>query len=293
MVVPLTSQGYAQHMTRSGGIQGMLDGSGQLVSVFPGSMASSETLGCPWECLIDETVPTKGRSHEDVALYEIFYTNPLNCCGMIVEVGAGDGVQHSTSFFFEKGMNWTTHLIEADPLAYARIADNRSGRKAIATNGAFCQEGPYLYFDEESHTFQGLTSQDDHSSELMSKDFVVTNSTSKVDCVRLDTVLAGIDHVNVMIIRVKGDPWAVIRTMDWNVRVDIWVILMEQKDGVTHDTARAALRLHDYVPAAWDIKLWCDETPTNCMENEVWLRKNFNPIRQPLLQDHRSLRGRN
>jgi hypothetical protein len=112
-----------------------------------------------------------------------------------------------------------------------------------------------------------------------------------VDCVRLDTVLAGIDHVNVMVVRVKGDPWAVIRTMDWNVRVDIWVILMEQKEGVTHDTARAALKLHDYVPTAWDIKLWCD-VPTNCMGNEVWLRKNFNPIHKPLLQDHRGLRGR-
>lgn len=284
MVLPLTAQGYAQHM----------NGNGQLAvrSLFPPSLSSSDTLGCPWECLIDETVPTKGRSNEDDALYEIFYTNPLNCCGTIVEVGAGDGAQHSTSFFFELGMNWTTHLIEADPLAYARIGDNRSGKKVIATNGAFCKLSPYLYFDEQSRSFQGSTSNDDSSSEVMSKDFEVTSSTRKVDCVRLDTVLAGIDHINVMVIRVKGDPWAVIRTMDWNVHVDIWVILMEQKEGVTHDTARAALKLHDYVPAAWDIKLWCD-TPANCLENEVWLRKNFSPIRKPLLQDHRGLRGGN
>jgi hypothetical protein len=74
--------------------------------------------------------------------------------------------------------------------------------------------------------------------------------------------------------------------MNWNVRVDIWVILMEEKLGVkTLDTVRATLKLHDYVPASWDIKLWCD-TPANCMENEVWLRKNFNPI-----QDRRGLRG--
>ncbi len=285
MVLPVSPQGYAQH------VQGVLDVNGQLRSIFPGSTTSGDALGCPWDCLIDETVATKGRSNEDDALYEIFYTNPLNCCGTIVEVGAGDGVQYSTSFFFEKGMNWTTYLVEADPLEYEKIGKNRSGKKVIATNGAFCKEGPYLFFDEESRTFQGITPEDDHSSELMSKDLDVTNSTSKVDCIRLDTVLAGIDHVNVMIIRAKGDPWAVIRTMDWNVRVDIWVILMEQKEGVTHDIARAALKLHDYVPAAWDIKLWCD-TPTQCMENEVWLRKNFNPMHKPLLQDHRGLRGR-
>lgn len=250
-----------------------------------------ETPGCPWDCLIDETVPTRGRSNEDDALYEIFYSNPLNCCGTIVEVGAGDGLQFSTSYFFEKGMNWTAHLIEADPLEYGRIADNRSGEKVKTVNGAFCNESPYLYFDEESRTFQSA-SKGDHASELMSYDFEVTNSTKTVNCIRLDSELANIDHVNVLIIRVKGDPWAVIRTMNWNIRVDIWVILMEVKTGVTLDTIRATLRLHDYVPAAWDIKLWC-ETPTNCMENEVWLRKNFNPIHNPLLQEHRGLRGVN
>ncbi len=252
------------------------------------SMSLPETPGCPWECLIDETVPTKGRSNEDDALYEIFYTNPLNCCGTIVEVGAEDGMQFSTSYFFERGMNWTAHLIEADPLSYAQIDDNRSGGKVSATNGAFCNEAPFLYFDEESRTFQSVT-KGDHSSEILTYDsFEITKTTTKVNCIRLDSELANIDHVNVMIIRVKGDPWAVIRTMNWNIGVDIWVILMEENK--TLDTVRATLKLHDYVPASWDIKLWC-ETPANCMENEVWLRKNFNPIHNPLLLDHRGLRG--
>lgn len=251
----------------------------------------AESQGCPWKCLIDETVPTKGRSNEDDALYEIFYTNPLNCCGTIVEVGAEDGMQFSTSYFFEKGMNWTAHLIEADPLSYGQIVESRSGDKVKATNGAFCNESPFLYFDENSRTFQSVA-KGDHSSEILSYDsFEITKSTTKVDCIRLDSELANIDHVNVMIIRVKGDPWAVIRTMNWNIRVDIWVILMEEKLGVkTLDTVRATLKLHDYVPASWDIKLWCD-TPSNCMENEVWLRKNFNPIHNPLMMDHRGLRG--
>lgn len=272
--------------------QGMMQGAAtQDRRLIQYSMATQhETPGCPWECLIDEMVPTKGRSNEDDALYEIFYTNPLNCCGTIVEVGAEDGMQFSASYFFEKGMNWTAHLIEADPLSYEQIVDNRNGEKVKATNGAFCNEAPFLYFDEESRTFQSVT-KGDHSSEILSYDsFEITKSTTKVNCIRLDSELANVDHVNVLIVRVKGDPWAVIRTMNWNVRVDIWVILMEEKLGVkTLDTVRATLKLHDYVPASWDIKLWCD-TPANCMENEVWLRKNFNPIHNPLV-DHRGLRG--
>jgi len=108
-------------------------------------------------------------------------------------------------------------------------------------------------------------------------------SAQQVECIRLDThILAGINHVDVMVIRVKNDPWAVMRTMDWSVTVDIWILLVEDKENMHHDALRASLRSHDYVPAAWDIKLWCD-TPASCMQNEVWLRKNFNPLPLPMM----------
>ena len=246
--------------------------------------------GCPWDCLIDETVPTMGRSNEDDALYEIFYTNPLNCCGTIVEIGAEDGVRDSASYFFEKGMNWTTIIIEADPILHAQMADQRTSRKTRAVNGAFCENGPYLYFDEGTHLFQS-PADEDFASELMGE-FEVGSATTRVNCINLEHILAGIDHINVMIVRVKGDPWAAVKTFDWEaVMVDIWVILAEARTGLSHNSTRDALKLHGYVPAAWDIKLWCD-IPETCSPNEVWLRKGFNPVHKNLL-GHRGLRGSN
>jgi hypothetical protein len=248
---------------------------------------------CPWECMIDETVPTKGRSNEDDAIYEIFYTNPLNCCGTIVEIGAGNGEDNSPSYFFEYGMNWTAILTEADPISFDLMTKARTGEKAALMNGAFCQEGSHIYFDETTRFFQTETSGQYSSEAMSSTPFQVDDSTPKVDCIRLDSdILADIDHVNVMIIRVKGDPWAVVRTMDWEVKVDIWVILMEDKPGMLHDTLRAALQLHDYVPAAWEIKLWC-ETPSDCMQNEVWLRKSLSALPKPFMgmSETRGLRG--
>ena len=314
MTIPFTSQGYVQHIQQlqQGGIglpmqqapymhqpihlgvdpalyqvpQIANDGAMANTLVYPASLAPTETPGCPWDCLIDETVGTWGKSNEDDAIYEIFYTNPLNCCGTIVEIGAGDGIKDSTSFFFEQGMNWTTVLTEANPTQFDTLSANRNGKKVKSINGAFCKEGPFLYFDAESKQYESLAA-DDYSSEPMG-DIEVTNDTPKVSCIRLDKILTGITHVNVMVIRVKGDPWAVIRTMDWDISVDIWLIDFEQKEGALHDTIRAALKLHDYVPAAWDIKLWCDN-PANCVDNEVWLRKGFNPIRRPLLQENRHL----
>eukprot|EP00804_Cyclotella_cryptica_P028024 CCRYP_003885-RF/>CCRYP_003885-RF protein AED:0.24 eAED:0.24 QI:261/0.93/0.88/1/0.87/0.76/17/258/1058 len=238
---------------------------------------------CPWDCMIDETVPTMGRSNEDDAIYEIFYTNPLNCCGTIVEIGAGNGKDNSPSFFFEYGMNWTAILTEADPVNFEQITKTRTGDKAMIINGAFCQEGSYIYFDEKSALFQTVNAGEYSSEALSQTRFIVTDTTPKVECIRLDSdVLSGLDHVDVMVIRVKGDPWAVVRTMNWDITVDIWVILMEDRPGMLHDTLRAALKLHDYVPASWEIKLWC-ETPSNCMQNEVWLRKSFSALPKPLM----------
>ena len=281
---------------------GQADGSSFVVPQFtagtdvrfnlPGGISVSGVAepACPWECVIDETVPTKGRSNEDDAIYEIFYTNPLICCGTIVEIGAGNGEDNSPSYFFEHGMNWTAILTEADPISFDIMTKKRTGDKAAVLNGAFCQEGPHIYFDEESRLFQTVT-PDQYSSEAMSSSFAVNETTTKIECIRLDSdILTGLDHVNVMIIRVKGDPWSVVRTMDWDVKVDIWVILMEEKPGMLHDTLRAALKLHDYVPAAWEIKLWC-ESPMNCMQNEVWLRKSFSALPNPLLGESPGLRG--
>lgn len=238
---------------------------------------------CPWSCFIDENVPTHGKSNQDDAIYEIFYSNPLNCCGTIVEVGAGEGITDSASYFFEMGMNWTSILTEADPQKYNKLVLNRNGKKARTLNGAFCKDGPYTLYNEGRFKPLG----DDIISEAVSMD--VPDTAQNVQCIRLDKdVLAGVNHVNVMMVHVGGDPWAVLSTMDWKVTVDIWVIELDETQGMSHATLRAALKMHDYVPAKWDITLWCD-SPNNCMPNEVWLRKGFNPISKQML--NAGLRG--
>jgi len=256
--------------------------------IYGHTSAPTAAPGCPWRCIIDETVPTHGGSNEDDAIYEIFYTNPLHCCGTIVEIGAEDGVLRSPSYFFERGMNWTSILTEANPTLYSEIRKNRLRSKVTHYNGAFCEKGPYIYYDLESHTF-GTTTGKEEASEVLDESFKMSSTSTRVNCIRLDHILSGVSHVNVMVVRVKGDPWSVIRTMDWDISVDIWVIMMETRSGLSHESLRTTLMFHDYVPAAWDIKLWC-QNPDYCKENEVWLKKGFNPLHKPMLGH---LRGTN
>jgi hypothetical protein len=80
----------------------------------------------------------------------------------------------------------------------------------------------------------------------------------------------GIDHVDIIVARVQGDRMAFIRAMDWTVRVDI--VFM-----VASTLVRDVLVNNEYVQAEWDVKRWCTSV-SRCLNNEVFLRKGFNPL---------------
>jgi len=95
---------------------------------------------------------------------------------------------------------------------------------------------------------------------------------------------------------VDGDPLAVIRKMDWTVRVDIWIIVMDKKTPEMEErnkVVKSVLDRNEYIEADWDIKRWCDESAKGrCENNTVFLRKNFNPLYlQRSLKGRKQLRG--
>lgn len=260
----------------------------QTNTVYAQTVAASSTLisplssisGCPdKKCAVNETVPTMGRSNEDDAIYEIFYTNPLKCCGVIVEIGAGDGLTGSPSYFFEYGMNWTAILTEADPVVYQKMKNgNRPREETKKIQGGFCRSGSFFYYEDGKFTRRPNQDDVDFISEVHEPNMAITANSQPVNCLRLDRdVLTGVEHVDVFVIRVGGDPFAVLQTMDWAITVDIWIIQMQQQGDTLLSTSRDVLKKNNYVKAGWDVQLWCDN-PIDCKPNEVWLRKNVNPL---------------
>ena len=259
----------------SGGGSG--GGVGQYVNPVPLVIPHNQVFleGCnPLICSLNEAADFHSMSNEDESIYEIFYTNPIKCCRVIVEIGAGDGDRFSFSHFFEEGLKWKSLLIEANADVFQQLKTNRPNATAI--NGAFCESSHLQYSNQ---AFSSLGGSVEISSELHSPPKVGT-AYKEVPCLSMDTVFAdnGITKVDVMVIRLQGDALAFIRAMDWTVRVDIWVVLMHGASKADRDElVRTVLKGNEYVQAEWDIKRWCNENG-NCLNNEVFLRKGFNPL---------------
>lgn len=225
-------------------------------------------------CTLNEAADFHSMSNEDESIYEIFYTNPIKCCRVVVEIGAGDGDRYSFSHFFEQGLKWRSLLIEANPEVVKQLKVNRPNATAI--NGAFCESSHLLYNND---AFSALGGSVEVTSELHSPPQIGV-AAREVPCLSMDTVFAdhGITKVDVLVVRLQGDALAYIRAMDWTVRVDIWVILMHGATKAERDQlVRTVLKGNEYVQAEWDIKRWCSETG-QCLNNEVFLRKGFNPL---------------
>jgi hypothetical protein len=231
--------------------------------------------GCnPLNCTLNEAADFHSMSNEDESIYELFYTNPIKCCRVIVEVGAGDGDRFAFSHFFEQGLNWRSLLIEANPDVYQELKANRP--KATTINGAFCESNHLGY---SNGAFSSLGGSVEISSEVHSPPKAGAELT-EIPCLSMESVFSenGITKVDVMVVRLQGDALAYIRAMDWTVRVDIWVILLHGATKADRDDlVRKVLTGNEYVQAEWDIKRWCSENET-CLNNEVFLRKGFNPL---------------
>ena len=244
-------------------------------------------------CIADENEEYfKGHSHEDNAIYEIFYTNPVKCCGVVMEIGAGDGLDGSVSNFFEQGLNWKSILVEANPDKFKELKKNRPDATAI--NAGFCESGS-IKFDGEFHP----EDPDEIISEAVSEKPFSEDASEDVMCLSMSPLIRQnlkVTHIDVMVIHVDGDPLAVIRKMDWTVRVDIWIIVMDKKTEEMEErnkVVKSVLDRNEYVEAEWDIKRWCDESNKGqCENNTVFLRKNFNPLYlQRSLKGKKQLRG--
>lgn len=94
---------------------------------------------------------SRAQWYEDSFLYDNYFYNHKN--GVIVESGALDGLTFSTSWTFDKLLNWTPVHVEGSPLNYANLTRHRPD--ALNANVALCSHPGKYHYIQRKHTLYG------------------------------------------------------------------------------------------------------------------------------------------
>lgn len=173
------------------------------------------------------------QSRQDDEVFKRFF---FNCCqGVVVEVGANDGVKNSNSHFFELALNWTSYCIEASPSSFKALKKNRP--TCISREVAIHESSGNMEFinlgREESRTKKFRNGQMSGLMDSWEKDRLVgntklakknANNIILVNSEPLQDVFRewNLKHINFMSIDVEGGELSTIRSINWDeVKVDV------------------------------------------------------------------------
>jgi hypothetical protein len=229
--------------------------------------------------------------------------------GLIVESGALDGMQYSTSWgLANNGLGWRAVHIEANPENFAALVRNRP--EAININAGLCSADLALHYVSDAvvreagvaRTFtphaEGLTPVSgfwEFMSPAMRARWWAGLTDAHVatfpetPCRALSHLLQlfGVRHVNLWILDVEGAESSVLAGFDFGaVRVDVVGIELDGTNSTKDDEARAVLssngfalhrRGHPYpFRHDWDERQLDNQGPSYLgLDNEWWLHESF------------------
>ena len=192
----------------------------------------------------------KSQQGEDLGLLSSVFCDTCYRQRTYLELGALDGKKYSNTYLLENYYNWGGLLIEGMPENAKGLIANRgkSGRNVIF-NDAICPTvGTVNFTNYAAGGTAGVP-------ELMTKQYIQKwgkrwqkGGTVAVPCRPLAELvhLAGITEIDFFSLDVEGAELLVLQTFDWNVRVKVFCIELDQ--GGTYDSGvRELLKAHGYV----------------------------------------------
>lgn len=204
------------------------------------------------------------QSNEDKALFETIYaTRAADYGGVVLEMGALDGLKFSISKFFEDELHWRSILIEANPNNFKKLLKNRP--RATNINTAICNQESIAFVGEGAVGGVPQFMRGGHQERWISDDDnEVTVPCTSFERVFRDHDVSGID---VLVLDIEGGEYEALKLMDWSIPVGIWVI----EGGENSANVTSLLNAHGYERTKWDIRSFCDKGG-DCSSNICYTR---------------------
>lgn len=223
----------------------------------------------------------KAQHGEDISLYERHFKGKEK--GLILESGAFDGYNVSTTLFFEKFAGWSAIHVEADPANYKQLAINR--RNSVNVHMALCDEPRILHYVDTGITLaHGIAEFMPDKFLRMHHPKLHKNRTRILDlreipCFPIKYLLRHlkVTEIDIWVLDTEGSELAVLNGVNFE-RVKIKVIIMEC-DGHDWDKDQQKMQFlqqRGYTCSHGHPTCFCkfDKAPTT-LESKLTVRKQL------------------
>lgn len=202
------------------------------------------------DATLNTTAPYYGQDHEDEYAIQSFFHGRKH--GTFLEMGAFDGVALSNTLHFSQALGWRGILIEASPVLYAKLVDNRPND--ILLNVAACKSHQMVHFIDAPWAATGGI------LEFMSESFKKQwhshlgadelENLPMIPCMPLRSILGkfGVHHIDLWSLDVEGAELQVLETFDFStVMVDVIVIEADGHDAAKDEAVIDLLKSKGYI----------------------------------------------
>lgn len=136
--------------------------------------------------------------------------------GLIVEIGANDGIDSSNSLYFEQSRGWDAVCIEPDPDAYSNLTNNRNCKTINCAIGD--QDGTITFFQHKTNSTLSGTGLGIEENADRLRDRFQQQSYNQVE-VQIRTFQSIIDQfdlptIDILSIDVEGAELQVLNSFD-------------------------------------------------------------------------------
>eukprot|EP00607_Mallomonas_marina_P009841 CAMPEP_0182420980 /NCGR_PEP_ID=MMETSP1167-20130531/6123_1 /TAXON_ID=2988 /ORGANISM="Mallomonas Sp, Strain CCMP3275" /LENGTH=237 /DNA_ID=CAMNT_0024597617 /DNA_START=419 /DNA_END=1128 /DNA_ORIENTATION=+ len=178
-----------------------------------------------------------GTDNEDFDSMERYFWGMRD--GLVMEIGALNGVKHSNSYPLFNMFGWRRLLVEANPGYASQLA--KDSPDSFAFGAAICASEQSVHYITGSTTGGIIEFMSEHfirdwHKGLLHKDkseWSLLPAVSVIQCLPLSDILAEaqVKHVNLFVLDVEGAELSILRTIRFEVvRIDVLVVEVEAKN---------------------------------------------------------------
>lgn len=170
--------------------------------------------------------------------------------GVLVDIGASDGVKYSNSRYLIAYLDWKALLVEPHPVSFSNLEEIYKDNENVTLKNLAC-------FDSETTVdFYMYSEGDDSCVSTISESFkqkVIDaygdkfSEPVKIKSVTLDTLLSNYDHVDFLSVDCEGVDMKVLKSNDWSKNRPSLICVEHSMD---EDELKDFIQSIDYVQCA-------------------------------------------